>query len=185
VAGAFRQGRITALQAEVLLRADSQALERAEGWGGERVANACRTTLRGLEDDAPPPLVVRAPRPVARLFRALMRQLGLERVLDHALATWLEAGKLVVDYADFARDGWRCTVPGCTARRNLQSHHIRFRSRGGPDESWNRTTLCAFHHLRGVHAGRVRIRGRAPAHLVYRLGIGAFASGDRKLACFT
>jgi hypothetical protein len=50
------------------------------------------------------------------------------------------------------------------------SHHIRFRSAGGPDEPWNRTTLCAFHHHRGVHAGSVRIAGRAPDGLLFELG---------------
>ena len=31
-------------------------------------------------------------------------------------------------------------------------------SAGGPDEPWNRTTLCAFHHLRGIHAGTMPAR---------------------------
>ncbi len=33
------------------------------------------------------------------------------------------------------------------------------------------TRLCAFHHLRGVHAGRARVRGRAPSWLVFELGL--------------
>ena len=74
------------------------------------------------------------------------------------------------EYAIFERDGWRCSVPGCTSRRNLQAHHIVFRSAGGRDESENLTTLCAFHHLRGVHAGAVRITGRAPRRLCFELG---------------
>jgi hypothetical protein len=73
-------------------------------------------------------------------------------------------------------------VPVCSARSNLQSHHIRFRSAGGPDAPWNRTTPCAFHHQRGVHAGGgLRIRGRAPDALVYELGpepCERFRSGD-------
>ena len=47
-------------------------------------------------------------------------------MLDHAIATWLEAGAQFEGYADFERDGYRCT-----ARRNLQGHHIRFRSAWG------------------------------------------------------
>jgi hypothetical protein len=78
-------------------------------------------------------------------------------------------------------------VPGCTARRSLQSHHIRFLSAGGPDEAWNRVTLCAFHHQRGVHAARgiLRIRGRAPDELVFELGpepCERFRSGDVRAA---
>jgi hypothetical protein len=104
---------------------------------------------------------------VAELFVALARSVGLEAMLDHAIATWLEAGSAFRDYADFRRDG---------------SHHIRFRSAGGPDVAWNRTTLCAYHHQRGVHSGAIAIRGRAPDELTYDLGIGRFRSGGVKAA---
>jgi len=166
VASAFRAGRITLLQAEVLLR-------------GGSVSRAQRVTLRRLEDDVPVRRVdFWAPPPVAVLFLGLVARIGLEAMLDHAIATWLRAGRAFRDYAEFERDGWRCTVPGCSARRNLQSHHIRYRSAGGPDVAWNRTTLCAFHHLRGVHGGTVAIRGRAPDGLEFELGVGRFRSGD-------
>jgi hypothetical protein len=124
---------------------------------------------------------------VANAFRAgritllqaeVLAHVGLEVMLDHAIATWLEAGEQFEDYADFERDGFRCTVPGCTARRNLQSHHIWFRSACGPEVAWNRTTLCAYHHHRGVNAGRLALRGRAPDGLIYELGVGRFRSGD-------
>jgi hypothetical protein len=172
VASAFREGRISLLQAEVLLRGGSVRVERAE-----------RVTLLRLEDDVPERRVeFRAPREVAELFVALARSVGLEAMLDHAIATWLEAGSALRDYADFRRDGFRCTVPACSARRNLHSHHIRFRSAGGPDVAWNRTTLCAYHHQRGVHSGAIAIRGRAPDELTYDLGIGRFRSGGVKAA---
>jgi hypothetical protein len=105
----------------------------------------------------------------------------LEALLVHVIASWREVGSDFDDYADFERDGFRCTVPGCTARRNLHSHHVRFRSAGGPDQPWNRTTLCAFHHQRGVHGGTLRVRGRAPGALLYELGTEdpeRFRSGD-------
>ena len=172
VANAFREGRITLLQAEVLLRGGSVEAR-------EKLELALRVTLRRLEDEVLPRRVAFwAPPEVAALFEALLARVGLEAMLDHAIATWLEAGAQFEDYADFTRDGFRCTVPGCTARRNLQSHHIRFRSARGPDVGWNRTTLCAYHHHRGVHAGSLGIRGRAPDELVYTLGVGRFGSGD-------
>jgi hypothetical protein len=127
-----------------------------------------------------------APPEVANVFRAAVAatraHLGeaagrpatparaLAWMLEHAIATWREQGKAFDDYADFTRDGFRCTAPACTARRNLHSHHIVFRSAGGPDEPSNRTTLCAFHHQRGVHTGLVRCTGRAPDALVFELG---------------
>lgn len=55
--------------------------------------------------------------------------------------------------------------------QNLPDHHIRFRSAGGSDASENRVAVCAFHHLRGVHAGRLRCTGRAPGGLTWQLGI--------------
>ena len=62
-------------------------------------------------------------------------------------------------------------VPGCTSRRNLHDHHLRFRSAGGSDAPANRIALCAFHHQRCLHAGFLRIRGRAPDGLVFELGL--------------
>ena len=83
------------------------------------------------------------------------------------------------------RDGYLCAVPGCTSRRNLHDHHIRFRSAGGSDAPGNRITLCAFHHQRCLHAGILRVQGRAPAGLVFELGaspgrapLARYRSGD-------
>jgi 5-methylcytosine-specific restriction endonuclease McrA len=56
----------------------------------------------------------------------------------------------------FERDAWRCRVPGCSSRRNLQVHHVVFRSQGGGDEDVNLAVLCAAHHLQGIHRGRLR-----------------------------
>ena len=44
-----------------------------------------------------------------------------------------------------------CTAPGCTSYRNLHRHHIVFRSHRGSNQPSNLTTLCAWHHERGVH----------------------------------
>jgi hypothetical protein len=97
---------------------------------------------------------------------------AFEAMLDHATLAWGGGDERVRRaWRVFARDGWRCTVPGCSSYRNLHDHHIVFRSAGGGDDESNRTTLCAWHHLRGVHAGRVRVRGRAPERLRFELGL--------------
>jgi len=70
-------------------------------------------------------------------------------------------------------------VPGCTSQRNLHAHHVLFRSACGSNEDANLTTLCAARHQRGVHAGVIRISGRAPDELVLKLPLGRFRSGDR------
>ena len=108
---------------------------------------------------------------------------ALGAMIEHAMAEWGgDDDKVPRRYRVFARDGWRCVIPGCTSMRNLHDHHIEFRSAGGSDELENRTTLCAFHHLRGVHAGVVRLTGRAPDRLRFELPLAVYASGDRLLA---
>ncbi len=111
---------------------------------------------------------------------------ALGAMLDHVLSSWgaLDT-KVAARHRVFERDGWRCTVPGCTSMQNLHDHHIRFRSARGSDAPENRVTLCAFHHLRGVHAARLRCVGRAPDGLTWQMGIRpgaaplvAYRSGD-------
>jgi hypothetical protein len=93
-------------------------------------------------------------------------------MLDHVLSTWgVLDEKVAASHRVFARDGWRCAAPGCSSFENLHDHHIRFRSAGGGNALDNRITLCAFHHLRGVHAGLLRCVGRAPGRLRWELGV--------------
>jgi hypothetical protein len=119
---------------------------------------------------------------VAALFRNTLdvygragepRWAAFERMLRHVIAEWERLPR----HRDpvFARDGWRCTVPGCSSRRNLHDHHVRFRSRGGVNGRENRTTICAAHHLHGVHDGTIRVSGTAPDDLAWDLGVRAAA----------
>jgi hypothetical protein len=114
---------------------------------------------------------------------------ALDAMLDHVFAAWGEDAKVPARHRVFARDGWRCAAPGCSSMQNLHDHHVRFRSAGGSDALENRVTLCAFHHLRGVHAGRLRCTGRAPDGLTWQLGIRpgtapllSYRSGDVRMA---
>ena len=112
------------------------------------------------------------------------RWTALERLLRHVLRYW-ESTRRHHDPI-FARDGWRCTVPACSSRRNLHDHHIEFRSRGGANTRDNRTTVCAAHHLHGLHDGTIRAWGTAPAAIEWQLGVRAGAPplaayvGDRR-----
>jgi len=144
-----------------------------------------------------------APYDVSRLFRATLATVqrrierrngrpssageALDAMLEHAFESWqLPNGCVPRAHRVFERDGWRCTVPGCSSRRNLHDHHVEFRSAGGSDALDNRTSLCAWHHQRGVHEGLVRCRGRAPGALRFDLGLrrglpplARYRSGDR------
>ena len=66
-----------------------------------------------------------------------------------------------------ARDGYRCTVPGCRSSRNLEVHHIQPQSNGGPNKLWNLSTLCGGHHA-PAHRGLLIVSGTAPNALVFR-----------------
>ena len=65
-----------------------------------------------------------------------------------------------------ARDHHSCTVPGCRSARNLDVHHVRFRSDGGGNELSNLLTVCSGHHAQ-LHAGQLTIRGQAPHALQF------------------
>jgi hypothetical protein len=97
------------------------------------------------------------------------RWTALERLLRHVITHWESTPR----HHDpvFARDGWRCTVPACSSRRNLHDHHIRFRSRGGDNRRDNRTVVCAAHHLHGIHDGTIRASGVAPHAIEWALGV--------------
>ncbi|WP_041454070.1 HNH endonuclease signature motif containing protein [Anaeromyxobacter sp. K] len=89
----------------------------------------------------------------------------------HFLATWGDAPGRSPTRSRRIRErdsGW-CQVPGCS-RHAAHAHHIDFRSHGGSDAPENLVGLCAFHHLRCIHGGYLRVLGRAPGELVWLLG---------------
>ena len=98
------------------------------------------------------------------------RWYAFERVLQHVITHW-EASPRHRDPI-FARDGWRCTVPGCSSRCGLHDHHLLYRSRGGGNEPTNRTAVCAAHHLHGIHTSTICAWGTAPHDVHWHLGIG-------------
>jgi len=109
---------------------------------------------------------------------------ALCRVFHRARETWREqyqsppaALRRILD-----RDGWQCAAPECTQRKNLQVHHVRYRSRGGENDDANRVTLCAFHHHHGEHGGLMRVRGELDAlgqGLVWEMGLDANGRAQR------
>ena len=66
----------------------------------------------------------------------------------------------------FIRDRYCCTYPGCTSKRFLEAHHIVPRAEGGTNFASNLTLLCDSHH-KDLHAGLIRMSGRAPDELVF------------------
>jgi hypothetical protein len=107
-----------------------------------------------------------------------------EVILVHFISTHdtPEARRLERRHRIIARDGYRCTVPGCTSRMNFHSHHLEHQAQGGTDDEWNQATGCAGHHGPGFHGGVIEIGGFAPDRLVFRLGINP--KTGQALACY-
>jgi hypothetical protein len=197
---AYRDGRLSWLRALTILPVASEVwVARAREVTMRRLVAEVEWALDGAEP-GPPPAGSRLTRMPARQMRAhdvdaevtftapvsvvgLLHTAigafrdrsdppwkGLEKLLLNVTAEWERQPR----HPDpvFARDGWRCAVPACSSRRNLHDHHIVFRSHGGGNERDNRVSVCAWHHLRGLHARRVRAWGKAPDDITWEVGVG-------------
>lgn len=67
-----------------------------------------------------------------------------------------------------AVDGERCRFPGCTRRRRLHAHHVRFWRDGGATDLDNLVLVCSRHHT-----------------LVHQHGFGLVLGPDRRLSVTT
>jgi hypothetical protein len=106
----------------------------------------------------------------ARARRPLSAGECLVALFAHFIQVWkpILARRATLQRRVLERDGYLCQVPGCS-RTADHAHHIIPRSAGGPDEMWNLTSVCAAHHLRGIHGGKVRVTGKAPDQLRWTL----------------
>ena len=112
------------------------------------------------------------------------------RAARAAAKRWLSAGECLVALAEHFIETWKaklkqantlqrrvrardrhfCQVPGCS-RAAVHAHHIIPRSQGGSDDPENLISLCAAHHLFGIHGGRMRVTGTAPDKLIWEFGL--------------
>jgi hypothetical protein len=121
----------------------------------------------------------------ARMFSIRCRRTpawtGLLALLEEFVETWdaRDPSRGRSRDAIYIRDGWRCSAPGCSSRRNLEDHHLVYLSRGGGGGHSNRICLCRFHHQMGEHGGLASCRGKAPLAVVWRLGREPLASWFR------
>ena len=90
---------------------------------------------------------------------------GSAYVLAHGPAGELTAGRktrvvsTTLRRALRARDGTRCTFPGCGCR-GTDAHHVRAWAEGGPTVLANLTSLCGRHHT-FMHEGGFRMESLA------------------------
>jgi hypothetical protein len=101
-----------------------------------------------------------------RVGRALPVGKCLSVIAWHFVETWMGAVQPGRSRSQKVRerDLGQCQVPGCS-HRAVHSHHIVLRSQGGSDDPVNLVALCAFHHLRCIHGGYLRVVGTAPDRL--------------------
>ncbi len=128
----------------------------------------------------------RAARSFATRGQEVPAWVGLLALIEEFVETWDPPAAAYRRRGDriYSRDGWRCTTPACTSRRNLEMHHVRHRSDGGPDAEWNLATACRLHHQWGEHGGLASCRGTAPLGLTWRLGrkeVGVWYRNEKKL----
>jgi hypothetical protein len=92
----------------------------------------------------------------------------LSFMVDAFLETYEdEAKKAARQHPVAERDQWRCAVPGCSRRGTVEVHHIVFKSHGGRNDKKNLVLVCAFHHHRCIHEGRLVAKGEAPHRIVW------------------
>ena len=184
---ALRGGRVSYEKARLVAGVADEAT--AGTWIARAEQLTCVALRREIEAGeraqmcARPDLDLRLPRRVTDLLIAAFRAARaasdrwltpsqcLERVAAHFVTTWKEGSpeRRTLHHQVLDRDRGLCQVPGCS-RAAMHAHHIRYRSRGGSDDPTNLVSLCAGHHLHGVHRGFVRVEGRAPDRLRWRLG---------------
>lgn len=95
----------------------------------------------------------------------------LEEWLEKESASWAfldQIGPVAAPGPDFEEetDPWRVDEE----LRRLAA--LRDRSHGGSDDPSNLVSLCAAHHLHGVHIGAIRVSGKAPDQLRWEVRVG-------------
>ena len=185
---ALREKRISYEQARIIAR--HAAPEEVQGWIEKAETMACVALRRAMEEKEEGQMCARG------TFSAWMTVSVAEvvkaafRAARAAAKRWLSAGECLVAMADHFIETWRellkqvntlqrrirardrhlCQVPGCS-RAAVHEHHIEFRSQGGGDDPANLVSLCAAHHLYGIHGGRMRVTGTAPDKLIWEFGL--------------
>jgi len=191
--GAMQDGRVSYEKARLV--AGVAGPRDVGGWIAIAEKSTCVELRRKVEAGeiaqmcARDKVSVLVPRRIAGLFdeacRAAMHQEGqwmapgdcLGRLCDHFIAEWesIRERRNTPQRRAIERDRGFCQVPGCS-RAAVHAHHVVWRSRGGRDEPENLVSLCAGHHLHGIHAGYIRVSGRAPDQLRWEVAASQGAS---------
>jgi len=185
---ALREKRISYEKARIIARHAEG--EEVRAWIDKAEKMTCVGLRRAMQDKDEAQMCARGtfrvwmPVSVAEVVKAAFR------AARAAAKRWLSAGECLVRLAEHFVEVWRaqlkrantlqrrirardrhfCQVPGCS-RAAVHAHHINPRSQGGSDDPSNLISLCAAHHLHGIHGGRMRVTGAAPDELTWEFGL--------------
>jgi len=157
--------------------------EEIEAWAPRAEELTCVALRRELEAETERQTRARRKLSVALPLRVAVVLAAAVQAVKERLGRCVPAGKCLAIVAQYCIDVWsrhekrrsraqkvrdrdlgRCKVPGCS-HPATQTHHVLYRSQGGGHESGNQIGLCAFHHLRCIHGGWLRVVGKAPDEL--------------------
>jgi HNH endonuclease len=182
---ALREKRISYEQARIIARHAKK--DELDHWIEKAQTMTCVALRRALQEKTEEQMCARGTFgvwmtiSVAEVVKAAFRATRAEA------KRWLSAGECLVEMATHFIETWRahlkeantiqkrvrardrgfCQVPGCS-RAAVHCHHIVPRSQGGTDDPENLVSLCAAHHLYGIHGGRMRVSGTAPDNLTWQ-----------------
>ena len=158
--------------------------EEIEAWAPRAEELTCVALRRELEAETERQMRARRQLSVALPLRVAEVLAAAVQAVKERLGRCVPAGKCLAIVAQHCIDVWsaqvkrrrsraqkvrdrdlgRCKVPGCS-HPATQTHHVLYRSQGGGHEKGNQLGLCAFHHLRCIHGGWLRVVGKAPDEL--------------------
>jgi len=89
------------------------------------------------------------------------------RVVSQILGGPYETIPPALRAAVFARDKYRCRVPGCSHHLHIDVHHLIFQRKSGPNGMDNLVCLCTQHHVM-LHDGYLSIVGTPSTGMTFR-----------------
>jgi len=157
--------------------------EEIEAWAPRAEELTCVALRRELEAETERQMRARRALSVALPLRVAAVLAAAVQAVKERLGRCVPAGKCLAIVAQHCIDVWSgqvkrrsraqkvrdrdlglCQVPGCS-HPATQTHHVLYRSHGGGHGPGNQISLCAFHHLRCIHGGWLRVVGKAPDEL--------------------
>jgi len=185
---ALREKRISYEKARIIARHAEG--EEVQGWIEKAETMPCVALRRAMQAKDEAQMCARGTFSVWMTVSVAEVVKAAFRAARAAARRWLSAGECLVALAEHFVEVWReqlkqantlqrrirtrdkyfCQVPGCS-RAAVHAHHIKPRSQGGSDDPSNLISLCAAHHLHGIHGGRMRVTGSAPDKIVWEFGL--------------